>query len=298
MLVYMKTSRAARHSRQSIAKIALLTSAMVLCSCVDLGKVSEFAKASQDVGKTFKSITDEGSASCLRANSYILPGQTPLDCEFYPKVAPGLLKINDSLFAYISGLGKLASADPSKVADGLKDVTTELKQADPKISQAAQDQAKAATGLATALAKVLTSEYRQHELAKVIEEANGDAEHPGPIKRVTAFLADYAAEKYAQGLETEQTLETNYCDEEAEKYKLSEPLALTLLKRKCTADNARIMQKKDAIAQYRKALSAIATAHQKLYESRNAWTAQQLVTALGPEILQLTDAASSMKTAY
>ena len=155
-----------------------------------------------------------------------MPGQKAPDCDFYAKVAPDLLKINDALFAYICGLGKLASADPSKVADGLKDVTTELKQADPKISQAAQDEAKAATGLAAALAKVLTSEYRQHALVKVIEEANGDAEHPGPIKQVTAFLSDYAAEKYLQGLDDEHILETNYCDEKAEKYSLSEPLDL------------------------------------------------------------------------
>jgi two-component sensor histidine kinase len=58
------------------------------------------------------------------------------------------------------------------------------------------------------------------------------------------------------------------------------------------------MRKKDAIAKYRQALSAIATAHQKLYESRNAWSAKQLVTTLGPEIGQLTDAASSMKKAF
>jgi hypothetical protein len=297
-VAYRNKSHCARQHWQSAAKIAILTSVILLCSCVDLGKVGEFAKASQDVGATFKSITVEGSASCERATSYLLPGQQAPDCDFYAKVAPDLLKINDALFAYICGLGKLATADPSKVADGLKDVTAGLKQADPKISQAAQDQAKAATGLATALANVLTSEYRQHALAKVIEEANGDAEHPGPIKQVTAFLSDYAAEKYLQGLDDEHVLETNYCDEKAEKYRVSEPLALDLFKRKCAADDARIQQKKDAIAKYRKALSVIAIAHQKLYESRNTWTAKQLATTLGPEILQLTDAASSMEKAF
>jgi hypothetical protein len=294
----MKTSPAARHSRRFLPKIALLAPIVVLCSCVDLSEVSEFAKASQSVGATFKSITEEGSASCLRARSYLLPGQASPDCDFYPRVSPGLIKINDALFAYISGLGKLASADTSKMADGLKDVPTDLKQADPAISQRSLDQAKAATGLATALAKVVTSEYRRHAVAQAIAEANGDAEHPGPIKQVTAFLSEYAAGKYLQGLNDEQTREANYCLEAAEKYKLSEPLALVAFQRACAADDTGIARKKEAIAKYRQALTAIVTAHQKLYDSRNAWTATQLVTLLSPEIGQLTDAASSMKKAF
>jgi hypothetical protein len=294
----LNTPLTTRQNSRSAAQIALLTLTLVLCSCVDLDKVNEFAKASQAAGTAFKSITEEGSLSCGRATAHRLPTGDAPDCEFYAKVAPGLIKINDALFAYIAGLGKLASADPSKVADGLKDVPAQLKLADPKISTDAQSKAKAATGLAVALAKVLTSEYRQHELAKVIEEVNGDADHPGPIKEVIAFLSEYAAEKYDQGLREERNYEMVYHTRRVHDFAASEPLALELFQQQYQADLARIELNRTAIAKYRQALAAIASAHQKLYDSRNAWNARQLATALAPEILQVADAGASMKTAF
>jgi hypothetical protein len=295
----MKTPPAPRNFRRFAATLALLASLLTLCSCVDLAKVNEFAKASQAAGAAFKAIADEGSLSCERAADYAKKtGLEAPDCTFYATVAPGLIKINDALFAYIAGLGKLASADPSKVADGLKDVPGQLKLADPKISADAQSKAKSATGLATALAKVLTSEYRQHALAKVVEEANGDADHPGPIKDVIAFLSDYAAEKYDQGLREERNYEMVYHTRRVRDFAASEPLALELFERQYQADLARIELNRAAIAKYRQALAAIASAHQKLYDSRKAWNAKQLATILAPEILQLADAGSSMKTAF
>lgn len=294
----MKMPQTIPRGRAVVATLGLIACTLLLYSCVDLGKVNEFAKASQDVGKAFKSIAQEGQTSCGRTKSFLLPGQEPPDCEFYTRVEPSLLKINDALFAYVSGLGKLASADASKVADGLKDVTTELKRADPKISQSAQDQAKAATGLAQALAGILTSEYRRHALVKAIVEANGDGEKPGPLKQVTSFLSDYAAEKYTQDLNTEQILEANYCQDRTERFRQSEPLAFDLFQHKCAADLAQILEKKNAIVKYREALSAVAAGHQKLYDSRNSWSTKELAFSLTPEITQLVDAASSMKKAF
>lgn len=260
----MQTPPAPRDFRRSAATFALLAFLLTLCSCVDLGKVNEFSKASQAAGAAFKTITEEGSLSCERAADYAKKtGLEAPDCQFYATVAPGLIKINDALFAYIAALGKLASADPSKVADGLKDVPAQLKQADPKISTDAQSKAKSATGLASALAKVLTSEYRQHALVKVIEEANGDAARPGPIKDVIAFLSDYAAEKYDQGLREERNYEKVYHTRRVQDFAASEPLALELFERQYQADLVRIELKRTAIAKYRQALAAIASADRK-----------------------------------
>jgi len=295
----LSTPLPTRQNSRSAAQIALLTFILVLCSCVDLDKVNEFAKASQAAGTAFQSITEEGSLSCGRAADYAGKiGLDAPDCKFYADVAPGLNKINDALFAYIAGLGKLASADPSKVADGLTNVPTQLKTADPKISTDAQNKAKAATGLATALAKVLTSEYRQHALAKVIEEVNGDADHPGPIKEVIAFLSDYAAEKYDQGLREEQNYLKAYHTRRVHDFASKEPLALELFEQQYRDGLARIALNRTAVAKYRQALAAIASAHQKLYDSRNAWNAKQLATILAPEIVQIADAGASMKTAF
>src|SRR5690348_3919451 len=106
----MKISVTALRRRQISAALGLIAPALLLYSCVDLGKVNEFAKASQDIGTKFKNIVEEGSASCGRTQFYVLPGQNPPDCEFYGRVAPSLVNINDALFAYISSLGRLASA--------------------------------------------------------------------------------------------------------------------------------------------------------------------------------------------
>jgi len=275
--------------RFTIAAIAVFL--LVTCACTDLDEITQFAKASQDVGKTFPGIADQAEAACNRANSFI-NAQNPLPqlpCDVYGKVKPPLVKVNDALFGYIASLGKLASADLSKVGGGFDSVATDLKQADPSISAANCNKATAASGLAKAITNILASGYRQRELSKIVRESNP------AVQQVTTFLSEYAAAKYLQSFQDEWRYEDSYC---LNMKSSAEPVATDLLARKCEADKVKIETQEKAITDYQKALAIIAKSHQKLTDSAGHWDTQQLVKDLGPETADLGKAAVAVNKAF
>jgi hypothetical protein len=264
---------------------------LAMSGCTDLDQITQFAKASQDLGKAFPGIADEAEASCHRANGFINAqnSHAPLPCEIYPDLKKPLVNVNAALLNYIASLGKLASDDLSKVAGGLDSLSADLKQADPKISTQQQAKAAAAGGLAKAITNLWANGYRQHELSKIIGENNQ------AVQQVADFLSDYAADKYRQSLSDEWESEKSYCGAMRSD---AEPLATDLLDRKCGADKARIDGQLSAIKNYQGALATIAKTHQKLYDERSHWDAKELSKDLGPEIVSLGSAAVSVNKAF
>src|SRR5271169_216770 len=248
----------------TLAAVALFL--LITCACTDLDEITQFAKASQDVGKAFPSIADQAEAACNRANSFINAQNPvpPLPCDVYGKLKPPLVKVNDALFGYIASLGKLASADLSKAGGGFDSLSTDLKQGDPGISAANLTKAGAAAGLAKAITSILTNGYRQREVSKIVRENNQ------AVQDVTQFLSDYAAGKYQQSFHDEWRYEDSYC---LNMKSPAEPVATDLLGRKCEADNVKIETREKAVADYQKALATIAKSHQKLYDEAGHWNA-------------------------
>jgi hypothetical protein len=273
----------------TIATIALFL--LFTCACTDLDEITQFAKASHDVGEAFPGTADQAEAACNRADSFI-NAQNPvpqLPCDIYGKLKPPLVKVNDALFGYIASLGNLASADLSKVGGGFDNLGTDLKQADPTISVANQAKASAAAGLAKAITNIWANGYRQRELSKIVRENNQ------AVQDVTQFLSEYAADKYQQSFHDEWRYEDSYC---LNMRSPAEPVATDLLDRKCAADKVRIETQEKAIADYQKALATIAKTHQKLYDESGHWNAAQLVKDLEPEIVSLGNAAVSVNKAF
>jgi hypothetical protein len=266
-------------------------SLLVIWGCVELDEITQFAKTSQDVGKAFPDMADEAQTSCDRANSFQNTQNLPasLDCKVYVNLKPSLVKINAALFNYIASLGKLASADLTKVPGGFDSLSADLKQADPSISTENQGKATAASSLAKAITNVWANGYRQHELSKLIGENNQ------AVQQVTDFLSNYAADKFAQSLKDEWRFESAYCTGVTAD---AEPLAYNLLMRKCSADKARIELQLSAIKSYQGALATIASTHQKLYDERSHWDAKKLSKYLGPQIVSLGSAAVSVNKAF
>jgi len=273
--------------------VAIMLAMVATSSCADLTQISQFAKASRDVGTTFSTIADRGESSCALANSFISEKYNPipaLDCHFYTTVKAPLLKINLALFNYISALGNLATDDLSKVGGGWDSIPSEIKLAEPTISSADQAKASAASGLAKAITNLWANGYRQRELSKLIGDHNKD------VQEVTQFLSAYAADKYLKGLDDDERTEKSYCDGIAAPG--TEPLATDLLRLKCAADESRLEQQKKAVQQFQKALVTIAEAHQKLYDERQHWDAKQLSKDLGPQTVSLASAAISINHAF
>ena len=281
--------RPRRCAPRTISFVAVLL--LLIGGCTDLAEVTQFAKASQDVGKTFSTTADEAEASCTRANTFINAQNVldPLPCGIYPALNPSLVKVNAALFNYIAALGHLASADISKTAGGFDSLSTDLKQADPNISSADQAKASAAAGLAKAITNLWATGYREKELSKIIGE-NDQA-----VQQVTDFLANYAAHKYAQSFKDEWRYEKAYCENMKA---AAEPLATDLLLRKCGSDQYRIDTQSKAVKSYQGALATIAATHAKLNQERGHWTTQQLAKDLGPEIVSLGNAAVSVNKAF
>jgi len=278
-------------SYPSVLLAIVFISMLALSSCVDLIEITQLAKSSQEVGNSFTQIADEAASSCKRANTFIPAGQQALSCEAYTKTEPSLIKVNDALFAYIASLGKLAAADTAK-KDELVNISSDLQQADKNISQQNLDRAKAAGGLADVITHVVLSRYQQHELAKIIGNQNAS------VKAVAEFLSGYAADKCEAALKEEKLLEANYFQDQLEKYGAQEPLAVYLLKLKHSDNEQSTDAKIQAVEKYKQAVSSMATAHQKLFDQRNKWNTQQLITDLAPEIQQLSEAATSMTKAF
>ena len=203
--------------------------------------------------------------------------------------------MNNSLFSYISSLGKLAGLDVSGTGTALTTLGADLKQADPSISASTLSKANAATGLAAALVNVLASGYQQKKMIGIIEKANPS------VQQVASFLDEYAAFRYSQQIRDEQSRERLFCvqwTDPAVPEVQREPIAVDLLKRKCKADSDLQKHKLAAIASYQEALRSVAAAHQKLYDDRHHWNSKDLVKQLTPATTQISEAAQAMSNAF
>jgi hypothetical protein len=282
------TGRLARH--------LIAASVLILaCSCTDVTAVQHFAEESQKVGEQFQPLADDGFNSCQRATTFLLPGNPAPDCNFFPSIEPSLLAINHALFAYIASLGKLASVNTGNTAASLQNLGSDLKRADPGISDANLGKANASLSLAGALVNVLASGYQQKKLAEIIGKAND------PVQQVTSFMDEYAAFRYAQQFKDEQSREKAYCvqyTDQSVPEVAKEPIAVGLLSRACKADFQKQADRLAAVQKYQEALRAIASAHQKLYDERHRWNTKQLATDLLPATKELSDAADAMNKAF
>jgi len=286
----MRSRSYVARTRHSLAGCLLIT-LFVVCGCVELDEITQYAKASQDVGKSFPGIAEAAEASCVRANSFIVDKNKlpPLDCKIYAVLQPQLVKINSRLFEYIASLGKLATADVSKAGGEFDHLSTDLLAGDPHISTDNQNKASAVSGLAKAITNLVLGGYRQRELEKLIGE-NDKAVHD-----VSDFLSGYALDKYHQSFADEWRYEDMYCQNMASD---AEPLASELLKRKCAADKVAISAQLKAVEDYQKALATIEATHQKLKDERGHWDPVKLAQELGPGIASLGSAAVSVHKAF
>ena len=266
----------------------ILVLVLGVCACVDLTSVTEFAKCSKDLGNSFRVLADETLATCRGSQDFAPSGTTPLDCTEYKSIEPRLTAVNDVLFDYIASLGKLAG--PVSDSNPFKDVASQLKEADPSMSQSDQKEASAAGGLFSALTQVLLSGYQQRRLISIIRDTNDS------VQNVVAFLSGYAADQSAEMIRNSWTLENEFCVGQPQ-VASGEPLATKLLRIKCDDDAARKEAKLAAVKKYQDGLKVVAETHARLSDPKN-WNTKDLVKYLGPQIAQLSDAVMSMRKAF
>ena len=271
----------------SLATMVVL-SMLGISSCVDTASVVQFAKASQDVGNSFKLIADETLSTCKGAHDFSPAEKTPLDCTEYEALKPRITAINDVLFDYIASLGKLAA--PISSTNPFENLIQQLQNSDPSISEADQAKASAAGNLFSALNQIALSGYQQHRITTIIHDANLS------VQSVVGFLSGYAADQSAQMIRNTWTLESEFCVGQPQVH-AAEPLAVKLLGMKCEEDRARKEAKLAAVEKYQDALKIVADTHAKLSDPKS-WTTAKLVKYLAPQIEKLGSAAFSMREAF
>lgn len=282
-----KACESVRRRRVGLASVMVVASALVMTSCLDTSSVTEFAKTSQDVGNNFKSMAGQTLATCKWAHNFFPPGTQPLDCTKYEGIEPQVAAVNDALFAYIAGLGKLAA--PVSSANPFGSVGSDLKKADSSISTQDQTLASAAGGLFGALSKVALSGYQQRRLTEIMRSTDPD------VQNTVAFLSGYAAHESEEVIRNTWTLEHEFCVGQPQ-VSPSEPLAIKLVAIKCDEDETSEQAKLKAIESYQQALKVIAETHAKLSSTGN-WKTQDLIQYLAPQIAQVGAAAYSMRQA-
>lgn len=268
-----------------------LLAALALCSCADVEAVAQFAHASHDAGISFRRIAAAGLPSCERAATFVVAGQDKPNCAAFERIEQPVVAINNALFAYFDALGHLAGADRSKLTAGIDNISTRLASADPNISSESLAQAGAVGGLVSALAKLATSGYREHEVRIIMVEANP------AVQQAAGFLAVYAAGKYEQGLNDERTRERTFCLDEIRRNGSAEPIASLLLRRQCDSDRVITERRLAGIGSYRESVESAARAHQMLAAYRRKWDSAFLRSVL-PELQQLADAADAAHSAF
>jgi hypothetical protein len=270
-----------------VVAAAVLASALATISCLDVSSVTQFAKASQDVGNNFKSIADQTLATCKWAHNFFPAGTEPLDCTKYEGIEPQLTAVNDALFAYIASLGKLAA--PVSGTNPYSSVGADLKKADSSISSQDQTLASAAGGLFGALSQVALRGYQEQRLQEITRSTDKD------VQSTVAFLSGYAAHESGEIIRNTWTLEHEFCVGQPQATP-GEPLAVKLLAIKCDEDETSEQAKLQAIASYQNALKIIAETHAKLASDRK-WTTEDLVKLLVPQVSQLNVASLTMQKA-
>ena len=267
---------------------------MLTTSCVNLSQIDQFSRASQNVGSSFRSLSESTVETCRStAAGFFPPNHAPINCDRFVKTEPEVVKVNDALFAYITALGKLAALNVQKAAvsvalpngtmaagqaGNFTNIGTQLSAVDTSFTKTQATQANAAGFLTTTVTKLVLSGYQRHALARLIHENNES------VVNVTTFLSDYAVAREEQVLNNSWTLEEQYCNSNRNLLGDNEPLAAKLLKRQCAQDKAAINTKLAAVEQYKKALAIIAQTHTTLDQHRNHLNAKELLIDIGPEV--------------
>lgn len=256
--------------------VPLLAFSLLLAACIDLSEVGEFAAMSETANAAFPALVADIQDSCERRASYAPEDRRQeilLHCKNLSTSKDGLLQTQQVLLNYMEALKNLSSDKTITYGQKLDALPDALSK-----SGLDNNQVKATTGLAKILIDAAIGGYRRKEVGKLVGETNGD------IQTVTAALKKVIGVGYATELDLEEEAIKAFYETNLKEHEKQEPLTALLVKKSWAQDLDGVQKRKSASLAYGNVMDSIAQGHQKLYDSRNRWSTEELVKQLGPEI--------------
>src|SRR5205085_8352556 len=290
----------------SVVLALILILALLGNACIDLSAISKFADSATEAGQRFPKLAADLIASCVRqhvlqdlrdakfapveldriahpaADSAEMQ-QATARCQNYADQQQRLTEANAVLIAYLKTMADLASdklTDHDKSLDALGTSFTGANIFN-------EPEVNAVKGLAKLLSKATSDFYRRNKLKSAIEQENDD------VQKLTAALKRIVIQNYVTQLDTERDqLRSFYRSSIQEHQKYADalvkpaggesgvpqdPLPVIQVKQLWDRDVNDIDEKIAAANAYAKLLDNVATAHQKLYESRNKLSSKEAI---------------------
>ena len=274
--------------------IGLLVGFLVV-GCTDLTEVAKFSSLADSASSALTGLIGDFKGTCLRANS-LAPrdanGQLTRqrDCSIYDKVTPELQSDQDVLTDYLKALGKLAADNDPGYSKTLGGLGGQFKDAGLAKDQVAA--ATAATSLAQKIADAALAGYRRKEIAKLVSQSNSD------VGILTQALSSIVAKDYAIMLSNEAEGMDDYYRTAIMNDQNKNPLTVILIRKQWDEERTALQKRVDASIAYGKLMKSIADANQKVADQKNKIGSKDLVKIIGPELADISQAASSLQQAF
>jgi hypothetical protein len=210
-----------------------------------------------------------------------------LHCKNLSTSKDGLLQAQQVLLNYMEALRNLSSDKTVTYGQKLDALPDALSK-----SGLDDNQVKATTGLAKILIDAAIGGYRRKEVGKLVGETNTD------IQTLTAALRKVISVGYATELNLEEEATKAFYETNLKEHEKQEPLTALLVKRSWAEDLDGVQKRKSAALAYGKVMDSIARGHQKLYDSRDRWSREELVKQLDPEISDIYKSTQEVYKAF
>jgi hypothetical protein len=270
--------------------VLFLALSLLLAACIDLSEVGKFAAISEIANAAFPGLVADIQDSCERRANYAPDDRRQevlLHCKNLSTSKNGLLQAQQVLLNYMEALKNLSSDKTITYGQKLDALPDALSK-----SGLDDNQVKATTSLAKILIDAAIGGYRRKEVGKLVGETNGD------IQTVTAALKKVIGVGYTKELELEEEAIKAFYETNLKEHEKQEPLTALLVKKSWAEDLDGVQKRKSAALAYGKVMDSIAKGHQKLYDSRNRWSTEELVKQLGPEISDIYKSTQDVYKAF
>jgi hypothetical protein len=270
--------------------VLLLAFSLLLAGCVDLSEVGKFAALSETANASFPSLVADIQDSCDRRANYAPEDgrqEVLLHCKNLSTSKDGLLQAQQVLLSYMEALKNLSSDKAVTYGEKLDALPDALSK-----SGLGDSQVKATTGLAKILFDAAIGGYRRREVGKLVGETNED------IQTLTVALRKVISGGYTTELNLEKDAIRDFYETGLKEHEKQEPLTALLVKRRWVDDLDKVQKRKSAALAYGKVMDSIAEGHQKLFDSRNRWSTEELVKQLGPAISDIHKSTQEVYKAF
>ncbi|HET7060711.1 MAG TPA: hypothetical protein VFI43_00870 [Nitrosospira sp.] len=255
----MMTALAIRAYRYALSGVAIVLLVSIFAGCASFREITAFASLSSSAAANNAVVKDYIGSIDRRKQYEPEKFHRELDAQKARREAQraSLDMLQQSVTAYMQALAGLTSGNARSNDESLEEFSERLNQ----VALLSDTEKDAAYALSTLLSRTVTSVYREHEVKKLIRDANQ------PLQEVLAATGRITGMDIVADLRGERALVERYYDN----FMLApgnpdEPVAMALAREARVRALDRVDSKIQATQSYQIVLGKVARGHQYLYE--------------------------------